>query len=68
MTYISDITMKKNPTILISAAAAAVYLGLAGALQAVPPPPSAPDINSTGILLGAAICGIVFLKRKQKYW
>ena len=60
--------MKMNPTILLTAAVVAIYLGLAGTLQAVPPPPNLPDSGSTGILMGAAICGIILLKRKQKFW
>ena len=59
--------MKKNSLILIRAVVAAVYLSLTGSLQAVPPPPiTVPDSGATGILLGAAICGLVFLKWKLK--
>jgi hypothetical protein len=62
----SSPTMKMNSPILITAAAFAIYLGLAGSLQAVPPPPSVPDSGSTGILLGATICVLAFLKLKVK--
>ena len=59
-------TMKKNPTIHIAAAIAAIYLGLAGTLQAIPPPPTTPDASSTGIVLGAVVSGLVLLKWKLK--
>ena len=59
--------MKKNSKILIIAAVAAVYLGLAGSLQAVPPfPPNVPDGGSTGLMLGAALGGLGLLKWKLK--
>jgi hypothetical protein len=58
--------MKTKSTILISAAVAAVYLGLAGSVQASPPPPTVPDSGSTGLLLGAVFSGLVLLKWKLK--
>lgn len=59
--------MKKNSSIINFLAVAAVFLGLAGSLQAVPPPPeSVPDGGSTGLLLGAALSGLAFLKWKLK--
>ena len=59
--------MKNNSLIQISAVVAAVYWGLTVNLQAVPPPPvSVPDSGATGMLLGAAVCGLVFLKWKLK--
>jgi hypothetical protein len=54
--------MKRNLSILIIVAA--VYLGLAGNLQAAPPPPNIPDGGSTGLLLGAALGGLGLLKWK----
>lgn len=60
--------MKQNSAVFISVAVAAIFLGLAGNLQAVPPPPSqsVPDAGSTGLMLAAAISGIGFLKWKLK--
>ena len=60
--------MKKHSSIFISAAVAAIYFGLVGSLQAVPPAPvNVPDAASTGLLLGAALAGIGFLKWKLNY-
>ena len=57
--------MKMNSSIFIIAAVAAVYFGLTGSLQAVPPPPvNVPDGGSTVFLIGAALSGICFLKWK----
>jgi hypothetical protein len=58
--------MKKNSSIIITAAVVAIYFGLTGSLQAVPPPPNVPDGGSTGLMLAAAISGIGFLKWKLK--
>jgi len=62
--------MKKHSTILTCAAVAVVYLGMAGSLQAVPPPPPThvPDAGSTVMLLGAVLSGLVVLKWKLKRW
>lgn len=62
----SDTIMKKHSSIFISVAVAVFYFGLAGSLQAVPPPPNVPDGGSTGLMLVAAISGIGFLKWKLK--
>ena len=60
--------MKRHSPVFISVAVAAVFLGMAGNLQAVPPPPpqTVPDAGSTGFMLVAAISGIGFLKWKLK--
>ena len=61
--------MKKYSTILTCAAVAVVYFGMAGSLQAVPPPPThVPDGGSTVMLLGAVLSGLVVLKWKLKRW
>jgi hypothetical protein len=57
--------MKKNSPIFIFAAVAAVYFGLTGSLQAVPPAPvNIPDGGSTVLMIGTALGGICFLKWK----
>jgi hypothetical protein len=61
--------MKKNSSIFVTVAIAAIYFGLTGSLQAVPPPPpppNVPDGGSTGLMLGAALSGLGFLKWKLK--
>ncbi len=58
--------MKKNSSMFISLVFAAVYFGLVGSLQAVPPPPNVADGGSTGLMLAVVISGIGFLKWKLK--
>jgi hypothetical protein len=58
--------MKKKSSIFICVAVAAIYFGLTGTVQAVPPPPTVPDGGSSGLMLLAAVSGIGFLKWKLK--
>ena len=58
---------KPKSAILLWVAVAAIFYGLVGSLQAVPPPPSTvPDSGSTGILLVLTLGGLSWLRAKKR--